>query len=174
MTGQKTKEHWYCLRTQTKREHIAAAMLSKEVKIEVFCPRISHVRKTRNGKKRFVEALFPGYLFAKFDYENQSRLVIYNQGIKTIVEQGGRRVVPGHVIRELRDSLSSDLIEAPDPSTAVGANVEFISGALKGLSARVLAQMPGGQRVEILLELLGREIQLETNVSDIALATDKP
>lgn len=166
--------HWYCLRTQTKREHIAASILSKNESIEVFCPRISQVKKTRVGKKRFVEAMFPGYIFAKFDYAEDCRLVMHSQGVSRIVEQGGRRVVPEPVIKELQDGLPEGIIEAPDPSVMEGAEVEFVSGSLKGLNAKVLAQLPTGERVRVLLDFLGREIQIEANASDIMLAPDQP
>lgn len=163
--------HWYCLRTQTKREHIAASILSNTVTVEVFCPRISQVKKTRTGKKRFVEAMFPGYIFAKFDYILDYRLVMHSQGVSRIVEQGGRRVVPDHVINELKDSLPEGIINAPDPSLEKGADVEFISGSLKGLNAKVLARLPSGERVRLLLDFLGREISIEANASDIMLAS---
>ncbi|MGB0409906.1 MAG: transcription termination/antitermination protein NusG [Opitutales bacterium] len=164
---------WYCLRTQTKREHIAASMLRHHDSVEVFCPRISQIKKTRTGKKRFVEAMFPGYIFARFNYAEQYRLVMHSQGITRIVEQGDRRVVPEHVVLELKESLTEDVIEAPDPSIEPGAEVEFVSGTLKGLNGRVLAQLPSGERVHLLLEFLGREIQIEANSADIMLAPDK-
>ena len=74
-TTEPTQEprEWFCLRTQTKREHIAAAILSRMSALEVFCPRISQVKRTRTGKKRFVEAMFPGYIFAKFHYPTHYR-----------------------------------------------------------------------------------------------------
>lgn len=165
--------HWYCLRTQTKREHIAAAILSKVESVEVFCPRISQVKKTRVGKKRFVEAMFPGYLFAKFNYAEDHRLIMYSQGVTRIVEQGGRRVVPEHVINELKETLPEGIIDAPDPSLEEGAEIEFVSGSLKGLNAKVLARLSSGERVQLLLDFLGREIKIEANASDIMLASYK-
>ena len=41
----KEPKEWFCLRTQTKREHIAAAILDRLDEIEVFCPRISQIKK---------------------------------------------------------------------------------------------------------------------------------
>lgn len=163
---------WYCLRTQTKREHIAAKILAKVDGVEVFCPRISQVKKTRTGKKRFVVAMFPGYIFAKFNYVQLYRLVMHSLGVTSIVEQGGRRVVPDAVIHEMQEQLPSGIIEAPDPSLVAGASVEFVSGSLKGLNAKVLAQLPSGDRVRVLLDFLGREIKIDTAASDIMLASE--
>ena len=57
-------EKWRCLRGKPKREHLAAQHL-RLAGFEAFCPRIRHQRRTVRGKVWFVEALFPGYLFAR-------------------------------------------------------------------------------------------------------------
>ena len=38
---------WYCVRTQTKREHIAAGHLRELEGVEVFCPRLKYRKATR-------------------------------------------------------------------------------------------------------------------------------
>jgi transcriptional antiterminator RfaH len=169
-----TKEanEWFCLRTQTKREHIAAAILDRLDEVEVFCPRISQVKKTRAGKKRFVEAMFPGYIFAKFQFQAHSRQVVYSQGITRMVELGERRIIPKYVIEDLKASLPEDIIEAPDLSILPGAEIEVITGSLKGLNGKVLAQLPAKNRIQILLDFLGREITVDVKPDDILLAPD--
>lgn len=163
---------WFCLRSQLKREHVAATMLSKVEGIEVFCPRISQIKKTRIGKKRFVEALFPGYLFARFSYLHHYRLVIHTQGVSHMVQHGERRAVPDYIIEQLRDGLPEGVIEAPDPSIEPGAEVEFISGSLAGMNGKVLAQLPAQNRIQVLLDFLGREITVAVSAEDIILAPD--
>jgi len=140
--------------------------------VEVFCPRVSLVRKTRTGKKRFVEAMFPSYIFAKFCYAEQCRQVMHSQGVIRIVQNGDRRVVPEAVIAELKSSLPDDVIEVPDPSIEPGAEVEVLTGSLKGLNGRVVAQLPAKNRVELLLDFLGREITVAVDPGDIHLAND--
>lgn len=166
-------KEWFCLRTQTKREHIAAAILDRLAEVEVFCPRISQVKKTRTGKKRFVDAMFPGYIFAKFHYQTHSRQVVYSQGITRMVELGERRVIPERIIRDLQASIPEGIIEAPDLSIRPGAEIEVITGSLKGLNGKVLAQLPSQNRIQILLEFLGREITVNVNPDDILLAQDR-
>lgn len=163
---------WFCLRTQTKREHIAAAILSNIDGVEVFCPRISQIKKTRAGKKRFTEAMFPGYIFAKFSLRDNYRRVIHTQGVSRLVEQGDRRAVPEKIIEDLRSSLPEGIIEAPDLSIEPGAEVEIITGSLKGLNGKVLAQLPSANRIQVLLDFLGREITVAMSAEDIILADD--
>jgi transcriptional antiterminator RfaH len=161
---------WFCLRSQPKREHIAAAMLARIGNIDVFCPRISQLKMTRNGKKRFVEALFPSYLFAKFSPIQHYRQVIHTAGITGIVGRGNQRAVPNATIEALKISLPEDIIEAPDFSIQPGAAIEFVSGSLQGLEGTVLAQMSSNNRVQVLLEFLGREIKVIAYADDILLA----
>jgi transcriptional antiterminator RfaH len=59
---------WFCLRGQSKREHVAAACLRQISQFEVFCPRLRFRKPTTRGPIWFVEPMFPGYLFARFDY----------------------------------------------------------------------------------------------------------
>jgi len=164
---------WFCLRTQTKREHIAAAILDRLEAVEVFCPRVSQVKKTRAGKKRFIEAMFPGYIFAKFHYHSHSRQVVHSQGVTRMVELGERRVIPEYIIEDLRASIPEGIIEAPDLSIEPGAEIEVVTGSLKGLNGKVLAQLPAKNRIQILLEFLGREITVDVSPDDILLARDK-
>lgn len=172
--SENTKEakEWFCLRTQTKREHIAAAILDRLDEVEVFCPRISQVKKTRAGKKRFVEAMFPGYIFAKFQFQAHSRQVVYSQGITRMVELGERRVIPERIVQDLKESLPEGIIEAPDLSIEPGAEIQLITGSLKGLNGKVLAQLPAKNRVQILLDFLGREITVDVSPDDILLSRD--
>jgi transcriptional antiterminator RfaH len=163
---------WFCLRTQTKREHIAAAILSKIESVETFCPRVSQIKKTRTGKKRFVEAMFPGYIFARFSLADNYRRVIHSQGVSGIVGRGDQKAVPEQIIADLRASLPEGIIEAPDPSIEPGAKIEFVSGSLQGLNGKVLAQLPADNRIQILLEFLGREITVAASADDILLAPD--
>ena len=163
---------WFCLRTQTKREHIAAAILAKIDSVEVFCPRISQIKKTRTGKKRFVEAMFPGYIFAKFSLRDNYRRVIHTQGVSQLVQQGERRALPEQLIEDLRASVPEGIIEAPDPSIEPGARIEFSSGSLQGLNGKVLAQLSATNRIQVLLEFLGNEITVAVSADDILLAPD--
>ena len=174
-TTEPTQEphEWFCLRTQTKREHIAAAILSRMSALEVFCPRISQVKRTRTGKKRFVEAMFPGYIFAKFHYPTHYRQVVHSQGITRMVELGDQRVIPDRIIQYLKASIPEGILEAPDLSIEPGAEVEMVAGSLKGLNGKVLARLPAKNRIQILLEFLGREIKIEVQPDDILLARDK-
>src|SRR5580704_14219005 len=81
---------WYCLRSQPKHEHIAAAHLRLLQDVTVFCPRIRFKRATRQGLVWVTEAMFPSYLFAHFELAEMHRQVRYAHGVTDIVQFGGR------------------------------------------------------------------------------------
>src|SRR6202048_1668123 len=80
---------WYCLRSQPKHEHIAAAHLRLLEGVTVFCPRIRFKRATRQGLVWVTEAMFPGYLFARFELAEIHLRVRYAHGVSGIVQFGG-------------------------------------------------------------------------------------
>jgi transcription antitermination factor NusG len=168
----KAPREWFCLRAQNKREHIAAAMLNQVESIEAFCPRIRQFRKTRNGKKRFVDALFPGYLFARFNLLQQYRLIIHTHGVIHVVGHDKKRAIPDRLIEDLKADLPEEgILDAPDLSYRPGVEIELIAGSLKGLQGQVLALLPAERRVKVLLEILGREITIAVSAEEIHLTS---
>ena len=105
------KPAWFCLRSQPKHEHIAAAHLRRISGIDVFVPRISFKRITRNGLAWVTEALFPNYLFARFDWSRSLRQIYYLPGVSGVVHFGSHwPVIPDAAIDGLRASVGTSEI----------------------------------------------------------------
>ena len=156
-------EAWYCLKSLPKREHIAASHLRQFPDIAaVFCPRIRFKRATARGAVWFTEAMFPGYLFARFDLPAIHRKVRYAQGVREIVHFGKRfATIDDIVIEQLQaQSGESELVVISQP-IAPGDSVQVVDGALKGLDAVVTRVLPANERVKVLLEFLGRTVEAE-------------
>jgi transcriptional antiterminator RfaH len=165
--------NWFCLRAQTRREHVAADHLRQLAGVEVFLPRIRFQRKTARGLAWFVEALFPGYLFARFDFQNQFRHVIHSNGVRGIVHFGERwPTVPASGIAELRAALGEDEMHVVDGPLAEGDEVEIAQGAFRGLKAVVTRALPSRLRVCVLLEFLGRQTTVEVPMESVLRADD--
>src|SRR3989449_7461124 len=102
---------WFCLRAQPKHEHIAAAHLKQEPDIEVYLPRIRFRRSTRQGPVWFTEALFPNYLFARFDLATCLRKVHHARGVSGVVHFGEHwPKIPDAVIEELRATVGAEQV----------------------------------------------------------------
>ncbi len=153
---------WYCVRSQPKHEHIAAAHLARESDVEVFLPRVTFKRATRSGPARVTEALFPNYLFARFNLSEALRKVQASRGVSGVVHFGYRwPTIPEEVVRDLRTSLGETAVHVIPDDFSPGDPVRIIGGAFHGLEALVQRAMPGRERVAVLLEFLGRQTTVE-------------
>jgi len=153
---------WFCLRSRPKHEHIAARHLQQTADVEVFLPRIRFRRKTRQGLVWVTEALFPNYLFARFNWQTALRLVHHTPGVGGVVHFGTRwPTIAGEVIEELRRVFGRDQLHVISTEPKVGDNVQIAGGVFHGLRAVVTQVMPARERVTVLLDFLGRQTALE-------------
>jgi len=162
---------WFLIRSQPKREHIAVANLCKVHGVDSFCPRIRYKKATRRGSVNWIESMFPGYFFAKMNYEKQSREVTYASGVSHIVKFGDYAPqIATHIIEQLQESFSDgSYIMDVDPNIALGDEVEIGSGVLKGELGQVVKVLPGEQRVSILIEFMGDQKEIDVNLYDLIL-----
>jgi transcriptional antiterminator RfaH len=164
---------WFCVQTQPKHEHIAAAQLRTNSKIEVFLPRIRYRRSTRSGPAWVTEALFPNYLFAHFDLVSQLRLVQAVRGVRNVVHFGARwPTIPETAIAELRSAMGVEETRVLSQDLNPGDAVEVADGIFHGLQAVVARVMPQRQRVSILLDFLGRQTAVELDRNQLVRNRD--
>lgn len=153
---------WYCLHTRPKNEQRTSQALRSEADLEVFCPLIRFERKRGKGKSWVTEAMFPGYVFARFHYPDQHRLVRACRGVIKIVGFGPEpSVVPEEIVHELRQSVQDEETLVIEAGIRCGEEVNVVEGPFRGLRAVVSRTMPGRARVAILMELLGMEREVE-------------
>lgn len=153
---------WFCLRTQPRHEHIAAAQLTVMSEVEVFNPRIRFARPTRHGPVWVTESLFPNYLFARFDWRMALNKVHYAPGISGIVHFGSRwPILPPELVEEIRRLVGEKGVHEISNDFAAGDKIRIAGGAFHGLEAVITQVLPGQQRVAVLLDFLGRQATLE-------------
>jgi transcription antitermination factor NusG len=165
---------WLCLRSQPKHEHIAGAHLRRMVEgIDVFSPRLRIRRQTRRGAIWFVEALFPGYLFARFNPEQSMLLVRSAPGVKAVVGFGAKvPIIREEVIEELRSQFDENEVHEVPEEIQPGDEVTIAGGPFHGFSAEVLNVRSATGRVQVLLEMLGRCTPVELSADQVI--TGKP
>jgi transcriptional antiterminator RfaH len=164
---------WYCARTKPKHEHIAAANVRKNLKLEVFNPRLRLERATQRGVVRSVEPLFPCYIFIRCVIEDKLNEIQHTNGVSSLVRFGQR-------IPKVGDSIIEDLqkyFEAEEPMTvedclAPADEVIIADGAFAGMQAKVLRVMPATQRVQILLDILGGPTSVEVDRASVVSGKD--
>lgn len=169
---------WYCARTQTKREHIAAEHLRGLEGVEVFCPRIRYRKATRRGKIWWIEPLFPGYLLVRFRRSELERAVTFSHGIRGLVKFGKEiPSIPDTLVEALRqevrlrakeDSESGETFTV-SPVLEIGEEVEIASGPFQGMRGSLIEIVPATERVKILLEFLGQKQAVDLDFFSIIL-----
>ena len=153
---------WYCVRTLPKQEHIATAHLRHLQRVECFTPRIRFKRATQRGAEWVTEALFPGYLFARFDLQLLLRLVQSARGVQCVVRFGTRwPTISNQAIQEIRLALGPEELRVIGDDYQPGEPVLIATGAFKGLHAVVTQVMPGRERIAVLMEFLGQPTEVE-------------
>jgi transcriptional antiterminator RfaH len=159
---------WFCIRSQPKHEHIAAAHLKKEVGIEVYLPRIRFKRATRRGPVWFTEALFPSYFFARFELAADLPSVCHARGVGGVVHFGHRwPMIPDAVVEEMRATVGPEEVHVIREDLRPGETVQIAGGVLHGLRAVVTRVMPSRERAAVLLEFLGRQTTVELALESI-------
>lgn len=153
---------WFCLRASGRREHVAAMNLARRNSIEAFAPRIRIRREIRAGGVRHAtEALFPGYLFARFHYPAQLRHVVSTTGVLGVVAFGGPPPrLDDATIAHLRQHATPATSAPISPVFETGDWVRIAAGCLRGSEGRVRAPAAGTDRVCVLLSLLGHEVEI--------------
>lgn len=122
-----------------------------------------------------TEALFPNYLFARFELAGKLRLVRATRAVTDIVHFGNHwPCIPETVIAELRAAMGpGDLKEISQELNPTDA-VEIAGGAFHGLEAVVSRVMPGRQRVAVLLDFLGRQTVLNVDRDQLVRKREIP
>jgi len=148
---------WYCARTKPKHEHIAAANVGKRLGLEVFHPRLCLKRATQRGAVRVVEPLFPCYIFIRCVLENCLDEMRHVPGISSLVHFGQKiPPVPESAIAELKQCFESEEYMIMEDGVVPGAEVRIADGVFMGFSGMVVRALSAGERIQILLDFLGR------------------
>jgi transcriptional antiterminator RfaH len=137
-------------------------------KVEVFLPRVRFKRATRHALTWVTEALFPGYLFAKFDWNDRLRQVQTARSVSNIVHFGDYwPAISDTTISELRVLVGPTGLHTIAPELSPGDAVLLTHDSLHGLRGLISRILPGQKRVEVLMEILGRKTGIEMAVDSV-------
>jgi transcriptional antiterminator RfaH len=155
--------YWTCAQLDGRREQLALHCLGL-AGFETYQPRI-------HSSRRASVPLFPSYAFVSIKL--QWHAARWAMGVRKIITNGLEPAKVGdHIISELRAREGLDgLVKLPPPlppapQFKLGDTVRVRSGPLVGFAGLVSGMRPR-QRIEVLLQLLGR---VELAAADVALA----
>ena len=165
-------EHWYAVHTKARDEKLAEENLQRQG-FATFLPRIKASKRRRGRWLEVIEPLFPGYLFARLDLLIQDSSPIRStRGVLGLVRFGGDPApVPPGLVEQLMAAKADDVgVVRQEQLFQAGDRVEIITGPFAGLPASILAET-GKERVELLLELLGRATKVVISRHQLTPAT---
>jgi transcriptional antiterminator RfaH len=109
-----------------------------------------------------TEPLFPGYLFARFVFQQSLRAVFYAQGVSRVIHFGDYwPIIAGQTIVQLREAVGETDVKLVESPIVPGDEVQVSSGPFQNLTGLVSRVYPGRMRIAILLEFLGRQTMVE-------------
>jgi transcription elongation factor/antiterminator RfaH len=157
--------NWYVVHTQPACEARAAMHLAAQG-YTIFCPNSRKtVRHARKSTSKLVP-LFPGYLFLSLDLSRDRwRSINGTRGVLRLLTQGDvPQAVPAGIVETLQARTDSQGVLALPPALSVGQRVCIMEGPLANLVG-TLQRLDGADRVQVLLDLLGRSVPATIQVT---------
>jgi transcriptional antiterminator RfaH len=160
-SGEKSSMRWYAAKTKAGQDGIALDNLKRQA-FETYYPRMT-VERYRNGQvRRDHESLFPGYVLVRFALETSSWKTINNtRGVYRLLsskEDGHPSALPDNEVDWLQErERSGKLYISEIQRFRRGDQVRLKVGPSADQVGQVLRAR--GERVEVLLQLLGRQVR---------------
>jgi transcriptional antiterminator RfaH len=152
-----SKLDWHLLRTKAGEERRARDQISR-LATEVLLPLVRVQVRRWERLTETVAALFPGYLFARFDIERDYNQLRYTRGVRQIVCFGGEPApVPAWIIEELKLRCANGPIHLAVRGFVPGERVIVTSGPFRQFEGIFERRLTGPERVAVLLSVMGGE-----------------
>lgn len=164
---------WYVAHTRPNAEEIASRHLDRQG-FRVFLPRFSKRRRHARKVDLVVRPLFPRYLFVAVDLAvDRWRAIHSTVGVASLLCHGGHpTAVPAGVVEDLLERCDDQGVVALSdrPAYAWGDRVRLLDGAFTNLIG-VFERMTDGERVAVLLNLMGRSVRVMLHVDALEPAS---
>jgi transcriptional antiterminator RfaH len=152
-------ERWYALRTRSAGESGVARNLAKKG-YEAFLPTYKEKRFWSDRTKTVELALFPGYLFCRFDAATRLP-ILTTPGVQSVVGIAGTPApINEEEIEAIRKVVNSSVPCEPCPYVSIGQVVRIKEGPLQGLIGFVV-HIRNEHRLILSVRLLVRSISVE-------------
>lgn len=160
--------NWYCIRTKAKKELHTSLLIESIHGYETFCPIISEWKKTQTAEQFYTSAMFRGYIFVRFEDKDCYWNIQYTQGVSGVVKYGNNiPLVPERFISEIRSELNNDVLVLDRKKFKTDEYAEVAIGPFRSQIGRIIKCDNENDRVDMLLEILGRSVSVKFNSKDL-------
>lgn len=158
---------WYVIQTKPKKEKEAESYLSPKG-VEIFSPLLETFSFINGAMRQTVKPLFPNYIFGKFNLMENYPLVRWARGVRSVLGFGGYPVpLADEVIEVIRRRTDADGIVRRSHRFEANDPVRIVTGPMKDLVGIFERYVSDGERVRILLNLIGYQPSVEVHYSMI-------
>lgn len=154
---------WYAIYTKPQKEEFVRFLLER-ANIDCFLPKLRTWRFVNSHREPVIKALFPCYIFSRFEYPEEYDLVRWTRGVKRIVgTKEGPIAVPDHVVDFISKNSEEGVVEIKPKKLVKGDLVRILHGPFKGLIAVFERELKDKDRALILLDALyNLKVELKT------------
>lgn len=157
--------HWFALYTCANHEKRVAAQLEVR-RVEHFLP-LYRSRRTWKDRRVFLDLpLFPGYVFARFEWPERERILQARGVVRVVGSKGRPSPLAKSDVEALRAAIDRALRLEPHPYLVAGARVRILQGPLAGMTG-ILVRKKNSCRVVLSVDLIARSVSLEVDAADI-------
>lgn len=163
----RVRHPWFALQVRMRHEAGVAEHLESKG-YEWFLPLYKARRRWSDRIKEIDSALFPGYLFCRFNPLDRLP-ILKTPGVTQVV--GYNRVpvpVDEQEIEAIRTLVNSGVTNFPCPYLEVGSKVRIEAGALRGLEG-LLTEVKGKRRLVLSITLLQRSVAVEIDSESVSV-----
>lgn len=163
---------WFAIQVKCRyEERISSILVDKGYQaLPATTKTAFRTRKSGYGESR---ALFPGYIFARFEVLRRLPILV-TPGVQAIVGYGKVPVpVTESEIQAIRQVLESGQPVEPCPFLQIGDLVQVNAGPLKGMQG-ILLQQRSACRVILSVSLIQRSVRVEVPESALTLINPAP
>ena len=157
--GIQRNTRWFAVRVRTRKEAFSSAALGSRG-YQCFSPTYSVRRLWSDRIKEIPEALFPGYVFCRFDAERRLP-VLSSPGVIDIVGLGRMpEPIPDEEITAIQKAVELNTSTRPWPYMSVGQRVRVEWGPMAGAEG-VLVKVKSSSRIILSIHMLQRSVSVE-------------
>jgi transcription antitermination factor NusG len=149
-------ESWYAIKVRTRSEPACECVL-RAAGYQTFCPVYMHRTRYSDRWRTAPRALFPGYIFCRFDITRKLPIVS-SPGVEYIVGGGSpSAVIPEAEVENVRRAANAGA--EPTEYLTAGQSVRVEYGPLAGVEG-IFTRSSGGDRLVVSVTLLQRSVSV--------------
>jgi transcriptional antiterminator RfaH len=160
-------ELWYVIQTKPKKEEEATSYLSTRG-VNIFSPFLETFIMKNARLTKITKPLFPGYIFGKFDLEQNYPLVRWGRGVKCVLGLAGYPTpVSEEVVEIIKERTDIHGVVRVKQTFEPNDVVRIRTGPLRDLLGIFERWVSDSDRVRILLNVIGFQPAVEIHYSMI-------